>query len=84
MRKHLQEVEMPTRAARVIRLSRLGEYLGIKHTAIDQMIQRGQLHPFCITGAGGRAKVVWEDEVAALQHNAFIAALAEKNDDEAA
>jgi hypothetical protein len=78
MPKRLEELKTPTRAGRVIRLSRLGEYLGIKHSAIDQMIERGQLHPFCITG--GRAKVVWEDEVAALQHHAFIAALAEKED----
>jgi hypothetical protein len=47
------------------------------------MIQRGQLHPFSITGL--RSKVVFEHEVAALQNDAYAKALADTNDgDEAA
>ena len=59
-----------SRAKRVVRLSALSQYLGVGRTAIQNMIDAGLLHPFCPTGKGGRAKVVFEDEVAELQEMA--------------
>ena len=56
------------RAQRVIRLHKLPAYLGVERSVIDDLVKRGLLHPFSITGK--RAKVVTEDEVAELQEQA--------------
>ena len=57
------------RARRVIRLSQLPQYLGVQRSAIEELIKRGVLRPFNLT-VGGRSKVVFEDEIAALQEQA--------------
>ena len=78
MTKTLQEVaDSAPRARRVIRWARLSEYTGLRHSAIEEMVKRGLLHPFNITGQ--RAKVVYEDEVAALQEAAYAWAMATKD-----
>jgi predicted DNA-binding transcriptional regulator AlpA len=75
MRSVLQEPdqmpvpEEPRRARRVIRLSQLPGFLGVQRSAIDDLVKRGLLHPFNLTD-GGRSKVVFEDEIAALQEKA--------------
>jgi len=53
------------RARRVIRLHQLHEFLGIRRTAVDRMVKAGLLHPVSLTGQ--RSRVVFEDEVRALQ-----------------
>jgi len=68
---------MPSRPSKVIRLSRLPQFLGVERTAIQLLVQQGKLHPFSITGQ--RAKVVTEDEVIELQQRAKAAA-AERED----
>jgi len=55
------------RARRVIRRSKLPQYLGVQRSTIDEMIEKDLLHPFCPTGEDGRAQVVFEDEIAELQ-----------------
>jgi hypothetical protein len=62
----------PRRAARVIRLNKLSEYLGNKQTNNDELVRLGLLHPFSLS-PGGRAKVVTEDEVITLQQEAMAA-----------
>jgi hypothetical protein len=69
------------RARRVIRLSALGEFLGVGRSAIDEMVGAGLLHPFPITPRG-RAKVVFMEEVAELQEKAAAAAKANANQED--
>jgi hypothetical protein len=63
-----------SRARRVIRLHRLPAFLGVERSQIDALVKEGRLHPFSITGR--RSKVVFEDEVAALQAKAMATAKA--------
>jgi hypothetical protein len=51
----------------VIRLAKLPTFLGVGRSAIQSMVDKGLLNPFCPTGEGGRAMVVTEDEVVRLQ-----------------
>jgi hypothetical protein len=60
------------RPQRVIRVHKLPDYLGVKRTAVDQMIKAGKLHPFSPTGE--RALVVTEEEVAEVQAKAMARA----------
>jgi hypothetical protein len=53
----------------------LPEFVGVSRTMIQDMIDRGLLHPFNLTGRG-RSKVVLESEVAELQQKGFAAARA--------
>jgi predicted DNA-binding transcriptional regulator AlpA len=62
------------RARRVIRRNKLPQYLGVQRSTIDELIEKDLLHPFCPTGADGRAQVVFEDEVAELQERMARAA----------
>jgi hypothetical protein len=59
------------RARRVIRLSKLPQFLGVQRSTIDELVKAEKLHPFCPTGEGGRAQCVFEDEVITLQEQAF-------------
>jgi hypothetical protein len=61
--------EKERRAQRVIRLAKLPAYLGVQRSAIEELVKKGVLHPFNLTD-GGRSKVVFEDEIAALQEKA--------------
>jgi predicted DNA-binding transcriptional regulator AlpA len=70
----------PKRARRVIRLHQLPAYLGVQRSQIDAAIKKGLLHPF--SPVGGRAMVVFEDEVADLQE-AQAAAQARRSDADA-
>jgi hypothetical protein len=65
------------RAQRVIRLRDLPEFVGVSRTMIQDMIDRGLLHPFNLTGRG-RSKCVLESEVAELQQKGFAAATASR------
>ena len=60
------------RAKLVIRKHKLPEYLGAEETTINQLRDLGLLTFFSLT-PGGRAQVVTEDEVAALQEAALEA-----------
>jgi hypothetical protein len=62
----------------------LPEFVGVSRTMIQDMIDRGLLHPFNLTGRG-RSKVVLESEVAELQQKSFAKAKAKRraDDDEA-
>jgi predicted DNA-binding transcriptional regulator AlpA len=60
--------EEPRRARRVIRLHELPAFVGVRRSQIDEAIKQGLLHPY--SPFGGRAMVVDEDEVAALQERA--------------
>lgn len=66
-----------TRPQRVIRVSKLPQYLGVQRSVIQDMIRRGLLTPFNLTG--GRSKVVTEQQVIELQQKAQ--AQARKQDD---
>jgi hypothetical protein len=66
------------RAKRVIRLHKLPAYVGVERSQIEDAIRRGLLHPY--SPFGGRAMVVDEDEVAALQEAAKAAAKAKLGD----
>jgi predicted DNA-binding transcriptional regulator AlpA len=68
------------RAQHVIRLHRLPDYLGVSRSMIQDMIDRGLLHPFNLTGRG-RSKVVLESEVAQLQADALAKAKVEAESD---
>jgi helix-turn-helix protein len=61
------------RAQRVIRLHKLPDYLGVSRSMIQDMVDRGLLHPFNLTGRG-RSKVVLQSEVAELQQRGFAEA----------
>jgi predicted DNA-binding transcriptional regulator AlpA len=56
------------RIRRVIRLHRLPEFLGVRRSQIDAAVRAGKLTPY--SPLGGRAMVVDEDEVIALQEAA--------------
>jgi predicted DNA-binding transcriptional regulator AlpA len=60
--------EEPRRPQRVIRLCDLPKYVGVRRSAIDEAVKEGLIHPY--SPFGGRAKVVDEDEVLALQEKA--------------
>ena len=71
------------RAQRVVRLHKLPAYLGVSRTAIDDMVHRGLLTPFNLSGRG-RSKVVLESQVAELQQKQLAKAKAAAGvDDEA-
>jgi hypothetical protein len=63
----------PRRAKRVIRVGRLGDYTGNKPTQsaalVKQLTELGLLHPYSMS-PGGRAKIIDEDEIIALQEAA--------------
>jgi hypothetical protein len=63
-----------TRPQRVIRLSKLPQYLGVEKSIIRTMIAEGRLVPFNLSG--GRSKVVFESEVIELQKKAHAEAKA--------
>ena len=63
------------RARPVIRLHRVQDFLGLKHSQIGELVEMGLLHPFK-PYPGARAQVVFEDEVAALQASGVEAARA--------
>jgi hypothetical protein len=60
-------------AQRVIRLSELPLYLGLKKSQIAEAVKKGWLHPFSPL-PDARAKVVTEAEVIALQQKAMAEA----------
>jgi hypothetical protein len=71
----------------VIRLARLNEFFGLKKSQMDevvkQLVEKGWLtKPFNPAGGLGRSKVVWGDEVAAVQQRGVEAALAAAAKDE--
>jgi hypothetical protein len=70
----------PTRPQRVIRLSKLPEFLGVQRSVIQTMIAEGRLVPFNLSG--GRSKVVFESEVLELQQKAHAEAKAASKQDE--
>jgi hypothetical protein len=78
-RSKTEQPHKTTRARKVIRLARLPEFLGVKRSAIQDMIKRRLLNPFSPTGS--RAQVVFEDEVAQLQENARAEAKAKRTQD---
>jgi hypothetical protein len=57
------------RTRRVIRVSKLPSFLGVQRSVIDDLVKRGIIHTFNLTG-GGRSKVCFEDEIAELQERA--------------
>jgi len=67
------------RPQKVIRLARLPEFLGVQRSVINEMVKRGLLNPFNLSG-GGRSKVVTEAEVIELQTKAQAEAKAKKED----
>jgi predicted DNA-binding transcriptional regulator AlpA len=64
---------------RVIRVRDLPEYLGVKRTQIDELIKDRVLNPFSMS-PGGRANVLFADEVAQLQSERAEAARKSKGD----
>jgi predicted DNA-binding transcriptional regulator AlpA len=74
----MSQTSTTKRARRVIRRNLLGQYLGVSRSTVDELVARGELHLFSPMGAGGRAKVAFEDEVAELQDKMVRAARKEK------
>jgi predicted DNA-binding transcriptional regulator AlpA len=65
------------RPARVVRLNKLHEFLGIQRSQIAKLVEQGLLHPFSL-GPGGRSKVVLETEIAEYQAAAIAKAQAKR------
>ena len=74
-RPQITRAQPIVRAEHVIRLHALPTFLGVSRTAIDDMVHRGLLTPFNLSGRG-RSKVVLESEIVALQQEQFARAKA--------
>jgi hypothetical protein len=72
MTPRVKVIRVAPRLKRVIRKFRLPEFLGIEETTINQLEQLGLLHFFSMT-PGGRAQVIFEEDVIALQEAAYAA-----------
>jgi predicted DNA-binding transcriptional regulator AlpA len=60
-------MERPRQPRRVVRRNKLHEYIGLRRTQLDKMINSGDFPSLFPLREGGRAKGIYEDVVALWQ-----------------